>query len=328
MKNFRDLLSEVAQPKSPEEKRFKDQHTIELIKHPVAPDYVHTGEIEGVTKKKRVADPDEGQDVAKYDAAYSEKDKPFKMPRNIDEGKVECPQCEGEGCDHCDDKGYHIAEQSLEESPRNIKVTKDGKTRMLRKPELSTYQQMGWKVVKEETAKKGISFKNLLDKIDEEVEDTFEELQYVSEDPQEEVPMMMRQLHFIGYAADEIMEYLAADDIDPEEWYQNKLANAFSMMKTLHAYVEGDKRVRSMDDAKSIMAGYYGEEVELEEANFKPSNLKLKSGETVKLSMDDAKVLNQMMKTLNAKNKKQMEDSLMKDKKGFQEILDFAREAL
>ena len=28
-----------------------------------------------------------------------------------DEGeKVECPKCEGKGCEHCDDKGYHMAE--------------------------------------------------------------------------------------------------------------------------------------------------------------------------------------------------------------------------
>ena len=26
------------------------------------------------------------------------------------EGKVECPECEGEGCDHCDGKGYHMTE--------------------------------------------------------------------------------------------------------------------------------------------------------------------------------------------------------------------------
>ena len=62
MKNFKDLLSEVAQPKSPEEKAFKDQHKIELIKHPVAPDYVHTGEIKGVTKKERPADTKAGDD--------------------------------------------------------------------------------------------------------------------------------------------------------------------------------------------------------------------------------------------------------------------------
>ena len=26
------------------------------------------------------------------------------------ENKVECPKCEGKGCDHCDGKGYHMKE--------------------------------------------------------------------------------------------------------------------------------------------------------------------------------------------------------------------------
>ena len=85
MKNFKDLLSEVAQPKSPEEKAFKDQHKIELIKHPVAPEHIHTGEIPGVTKKERPADPKTGEDEKKYDNGAAAKAKPFKMPRNIDE---------------------------------------------------------------------------------------------------------------------------------------------------------------------------------------------------------------------------------------------------
>ena len=29
------------------------------------------------------------------------------------EGKVECPECEGKGCDHCDNKGYHITEAKI-----------------------------------------------------------------------------------------------------------------------------------------------------------------------------------------------------------------------
>lgn len=28
----------------------------------------------------------------------------------VGEEKVECPQCEGKGCDHCDNKGYHMKE--------------------------------------------------------------------------------------------------------------------------------------------------------------------------------------------------------------------------
>ena len=71
MKNFKDLVSEVAQPKAPEEKRFKDQHTIEVIPHPVAPDHVFTGEIPGLTKVERPAD--KVNDEADYDKAYKKK---------------------------------------------------------------------------------------------------------------------------------------------------------------------------------------------------------------------------------------------------------------
>ena len=137
--------------------------------------------------------------------------------------------------------------------------------------------------------------------------------------------MMQRQLEFICYAAEEIREYIEQDGVDPEEWYQNKLANAFSMMKTLHAYAEGEKRVNT------IAAAYRYEEVEenvgdeLEEAKFKPGNMKLKDGSTVKISMDDAKAIASVMNTLNPKNRKEMESRMMKDKKGFSEILTFAK---
>ena len=70
MKNFKDLVSEIAQPKAPEERRFKDQHTIELIKHPVAPDHIFTGEIPGRGDTKRRAD-QEGD--SSYDLAYKTK---------------------------------------------------------------------------------------------------------------------------------------------------------------------------------------------------------------------------------------------------------------
>lgn len=37
--------------------------------------------------------------------------------------KTECPQCEGKGCDHCDDKGYHesIKKESVEEAMDPVK---------------------------------------------------------------------------------------------------------------------------------------------------------------------------------------------------------------
>lgn len=82
----------------------------------------------------------------------------------------------------------------------------------------------------------------------------------MSENAWEEVPMMMRQLQFIAYAAEEIMDYLDMG-VDPEEWYQNKLATMHDQMQTLHAYAEGEKRMMSRMDYNM-----YGEEADLDEA--------------------------------------------------------------
>lgn len=65
MKSFKKFVAEVAQPKPEEEKRFKDQHTYEVIKHPVATDAQFTGDIDK-PKAKRIAD-QEGD--ANYDKA-------------------------------------------------------------------------------------------------------------------------------------------------------------------------------------------------------------------------------------------------------------------
>ena len=37
--------------------------------------------------------------------------------------KVECPDCKGDGCDHCDDKGYHLKEY-FEKDPKSGKMMK------------------------------------------------------------------------------------------------------------------------------------------------------------------------------------------------------------
>ena len=79
MKSFKAIMSEVAQPKSPEEKKFKDMHSYETKSHPVAPDAVFTGAIGADDlpreKAKRKAD-QEG------DANY---DKQFKTEEAINE---------------------------------------------------------------------------------------------------------------------------------------------------------------------------------------------------------------------------------------------------
>jgi hypothetical protein len=71
------------------------------------------------------------------------------------------------------------------------------------------------------------------------------------------------------------------------------------------------------------------ESTELEEkVTIKPSTLSLDSGEKVKVSTQDAKLLTQFFKDLNPRNSKEMHKVLSKDKDGYNEILGFAREAL
>src|SRR6056300_1789732 len=42
-------------------------------------------------------------------------------PDNAMEGKVECPKCEGKGCEHCDNKGYHITEAFTDAQMKQLK---------------------------------------------------------------------------------------------------------------------------------------------------------------------------------------------------------------
>jgi hypothetical protein len=75
MKTFKNILSEVAQPKSSEEKAFKDQHNQKVAPHPVAPDSQFSGDI-GKPKAARPADQED--DEGNYDQAYG--DKPDQEP--------------------------------------------------------------------------------------------------------------------------------------------------------------------------------------------------------------------------------------------------------
>lgn len=143
------------------------------------------------------------------------------------------------------------------------------------------------------------------------------EEQSLSEDPFEEIPMMQRQLDFISYAAEEISEYLEMTG-DPEEWFQNKLAHIHGQMQNLHAYMEGEMR--------SYGRGMY-EENELTES-VKAGSLKLDDGTKVNVSKEDAETVNSAMGEMSPANRKKMMGIMMKNKDGFNQILDFVKAAV
>lgn len=89
-------------------------------------------------------------------------------------------------------------------------------------------------------------------------------------------------------------------------------------------------QVQVYNTGKSYELNMYKEDldeaVELDEA-FKAGGLKLKDGKQVMVKKDDATMLNDLMKQLSKPNVKKMTDTAMKNKKGYEEILGFARDS-
>ena len=383
MKNFKDLVSEVAiDPKAPEEKRFKDQHTIEVIPHPVAPDHVFSGEIPGKGKAERAADQKGDEN---YDKAYKKKVAQTLPNRGTGDGKdiddvkkeekdivkksiteilgvnkkkddkkddgeemeeameatcgcgPDCGHCAGKHeaseigktCSCCDNKIEAVKEGgcsdslNAEKKPVKKATTKEDKVdakdnkdslepeaKTIKKPKPSPTQV----TIKDSNGKTlSMTFKEMLNKVSTEEE--------LLESPQQEIPMMQKQLHFIAYASEEIGDYLKAEGLDTEEWWQNKLAEVFSNVKSLYAYSKGDQMVNSkpLSASKMYKAPMSYESIEA-------GSFELQSETVIEVSEDDATVLNKMFSELTETNTKEMYSVLVADEAGYNEILEFAKE--
>ena len=381
MKKFKDLVSEVAQPKAPEERRFKDQHTIELIKHPVAPDHVFTGDIPGLGDGKRIADKG-GDDT--YDQAYKKRVSQTLPDRGTGDGKSQteveestevkksiteilgvnkkkedkvdddesmeeelkascgcdesCEHCGGEhkveeigkDCSCCGNKIEGIEEGGCSGSKLNAEK-KPGKKKEEDAPETDSGKTIEPEVQKkkvlkgEDKPKAGPTSVTIKDSNGKTLSMTFKEMlakvsteEELLESPQQEIPMMLKQLHFICYASEEIQSYLKMEGQDPEEWWQNKLAEVFSNVKSLYAYSKGDQMV----NGKPLSAGYG---LKMSYEGIEAGEFQLQNKEVIEISEEDADILNKMFDELNETNKEEMYNVFIADEAGYNEILEFAK---
>lgn len=271
MKSFRQIFSEVAEPKGGDEKAFKDKHIVTKVDYPVDVDDQFTG---GKTVKKapkRKADLEAGEDEMVYEASLDAVD-PKELKGSHKDRKDK--DIDNDGDIDSSDEYLHNRRKAISKAMKKEEVELDEAN--------------------------------------------------MAENWQEEVPMMQRQLYFMAYAAEEIMEWLDSG-VDPEEWFQNKMAAMHGNMQSLYSYVAGEKKMMS---AEADM----WEETKLEEGidqkAYKAGIVKLKDGSSIILKKEDATLMNKMMKDLSSTNRKKMESVAMKDKAGFEEILGFAREAL
>ena len=289
MKSFKEKLGEtVNPPKSEDEKKFADKHKVDKKNHPVATKTQFTSDKTKDLSKKASYKPGEDESV------YEEKGSMIKCP--------DCGESYKQGTDHeCRDMSEEMTDAQMKKREEIVKSMKkkmsDFKDKYGDRAKEVMYATATKMAMKEET---------------------------LNENPQEEIPMMKRQLEFIAYAAEEISEYVSMQGIDPEEWFQNKLAGAHDQIRTLHSYIEGDKRVRS---AKMNMTPV-GEEFDQIDEAYTPGKMKLKDGSSVNVTKEEAVALNQLFQELNSSNKKKMEKKMMESKKGFDEIAKFAKEAM
>lgn len=324
MKNFKDLVSEVAQPKAPEEKRFKDQHAIEVIPHPVALDHQFTGDIDGVTPAKRKAD--KVDDTKDYDKAYKTKDDTGAKLESAESNKKSITEILGVNAKKPEDKKPVEDDQEesacgdsdtlkAEKKPVKKAVTKESDTDAANTLDKQPKSKPSEVTIKDSNGKTiSLTFKEMLDKVSTEDE--------LLESPQQEIPMMMKQLHFICYASEEIGDYLKLEGNDPEEWWQNKLAEVFSNVKSLYAYAKGDQLVNAKPMSASRMfakAGMAYEEVIA-------GSFKLTNEASVQVSEADAAILNTVFENLSETNSREMYSVLISDESGYNEILSFAKE--
>lgn len=440
MKSFKQMMAEVAEPKSPEEKRFKDQHAIQKIDHPAAEDSQFTGEITGKTKQKRLAD-QEGD--ADYDQAYSQ--------RKDGKAKLESVEEDGEQIDEISKKlaGRYIKKAQMDTAHAGDQIATGSMGQAGASPDVKKGYEKQRKKGIAKLIRRRVGTRDAVAKLTGTARVAAREEVELSENPMEEKPMMMNALRTMSHNMQGIAAYVSKTP-DPEEWFQNKLAGVAKEMQTLYGYataetmamgeaktdeeLKGDqhkldhnkngkidahdfkmlrkkkneeveqldelspktldnyKTKASMGDksdsalrkkarahktlgndaeakrlkdkakkrsdsftkaaARSLAqtTGYTGEKgsklnkaankmpksyrkeevesVEMIEEAVKQGNMKLRDGSSVKVSKQDAGLINQMMKDLNPANRRKMEKVMMTDKAGFEEIVGFAREAL
>lgn len=214
MKSFKQMVSEVAKPISPDEQRFIDQHTYEVQKHPVALDHQFTGDIAG--KPSKTVEPD----ASTYDAAYAAKEPAVERI--------------GEEVEQIDEISKDMAQRYYSKSQDSMRKSMNtmNDTEKARKPEKKKAYDDARKTFHKRGKGSDMAAKRLAYKgKNEEVE--------LTENPMEEKPMMMGALRAMSHNMMGIAKYVQSTN-DPEEWFQNKLAGVAKEMQTLYSYATAE----------------------------------------------------------------------------------------
>lgn len=339
MKSFKKFVAEVAQPKSKEEKNFKDQHSYEVVNHPVADPAQHTGDIgaPGLPKAKAKRKADQEGD-ANYDKTYSKKDddgvklESKEMATRAALDKASDSSKEGKKAVSLKKAPWDKTE-ALVGGQKKLDHDKDGDIDGLDFAALRAKKKKKNEETEESAELDELSKKTLGSYVKKASRDVANRSADNARDyAKDNRPVGMNKKGIKNWkreiGIDKAVDKLAKESI--EETTSSALKRAVTQTgpdgktRTVMKKLRSDKTDNRGQDSIQTR-----ESVELDEAvSFKKGPVKLKDGKQIMVSAQDAALLNKMFKDLSPANQKQMEKVAMMDKAGFDEIVGFAREAL
>ncbi len=402
MKSFRQLVSEVAQPKAEDEINFKEKHVIDHILDPNAEEDQFTADT--IKKFKNKADYDKGEDMAVYEGTVTlKRDIPGQEDNDVDnDGDDDMGDAQLRYRRHAQIKQHRIDEtvsvkkkdyswgkmitvhhgsshsfplhpehqeaikklsdgattHFKDETGSRVSASRDGDTITLKHAKINTPTKVARSHFVTES----------LDPVGREDSDIDNDGKITKSDAY----LHARRRAISKKLKKEGLEPVtpAGGEYDSEETHKaykkaNKknagikeaatnpyaIGTAHAMKATgdnpplkkstinlAHKIAKGIEKKEEVSQVEPraglrIFAGntkkaQIGEATELFVEAYSAGNLKLKDGSSVKLSKQDADLLNKMFNDLNPTNRKRMQGVLVADKNGFNEILGFAREAL
>ena len=113
-----------------------------------------------------------------------------------------------------------------------------------------------------------------------------------------------------------------------QERYGDKWKSVMYANATKKSMEESVSDLEEVNASKIIKDLGVGDSVEVLDEAFKAGDIKLADGSSAKLTNEQAIQLNTLFKELTTVNQKKMQERMLKDKKGFSEIVSFAKEAL
>ena len=320
MKSFSKYISEVAQPSergAEEEQAFKDQHTYEVIPHPVALDHQFTGDIPAADAARPA---DNKNPESTYDTAYAYGmntmfDKAgLGLGESADDEAVD--ESVNEDAAHSDKHVNMAIGIASDKRYKGGNMTGAVKAMNKMKPGISDHPKVAAVLKRQNEDIKAEALSPKQKELDHDKDGDIDGADFAKmrAKAKKKKPLAASYNEELDETTNSaLLKPVTTTGVDGKKR---------TVMKTAKPKITDDNGQDKIITNESILKEL------AENVKFKVGLMKLKDGKSVVLKKQDADLLTQMFKDLSPNNRKKLGVVAMKDQSGFDEILGFAREAL